>query len=441
MSIELVDGLSREVNVKKRKRGNSEGSIYQMKDGRWRAAVMVGWKVAPDGRRIPDRKLFTAMTRHEVAGDLTAALRDRDRGINIKPGKQTIGEFLATWLENTVKSSVRPKTYCSYEQMVRNHLSKTVPPEEWANRKLDAIPGLKDIRLSKLTLQHVQQFFSQKLAAGNSPALVKYLRVVLRIALNRALKEDLIARNVAALATPPNVEKREITPFTPEQSSRFLKAAMGHRLEALFTVGLATGMRSGECSALRWSDVDLEAASVTVRHTLQRVKQPGEKKGRLMLLPPKSKTSRRIIEMPATCVARLRAHQKRQRQERALAGSCWRETGHVFCSTIGTPIDDRKILKEFNALVEAAKLPKQRFHDLRHACVSLLAAQGVPLKVIAEILGHSDIRLTQDVYQHVYHESKLEAAAKMETLLAGISASSDGVATSVATNLASAKPN
>lgn len=410
-----------------------------MKDGRWRAAVMAGWKIAPDGRRTPERRVFTAATRHDVAEDLTAALRDRDRGINIRPGKQTVGDFLAGWLENTVRAAVRPKTYRSYEQMVRNHLAKTVPAEEWQKRHLDAVPGLKDVRLSKLTLQRVQQFLNEKLGAGNSPALVQYLRVVLRIALNEALNGDLIARNVAELATPPKSEKREISPFTPEQAGRFLKAAMGHRLETLFTVGLAVGLRSGECSALRWPDVDMDAGRITVRHTFQRVKQPDEKKGHLMLLPPKSEKSRRTIELPATCVAGLRAHKQRQEQERALAGSRWKDTSHVFTSTIGTPIDDRKILKEFNTLVEAAKLPKQRFHDLRHACISLLGAQGVPLKVIAEIVGHSDVRLTQNVYQHVYQEAKTEAAAKMDALLSGIATASENVvATSVATNQAPA---
>ncbi len=113
-----------------------------------------------------------------------------------------------------------------------------------------------------------------------------------------------------------------------------------------------------------------------------------------------------------------------------MAGADWQVTGHVFTSSIGTPIDDRKILKEFNALVETAKLPKQRFHDLRHACVSLLGAQGVPLKVIAEIVGHSDIRLTQNVYQHVYQEAKAEAAAKMDTFLtSGFGAAQNPVAT------------
>jgi integrase len=155
----------------RRKRGNSEGSIYHMKDGRWRAAVMVGWKVAPDGARIPTRKIFTAGTRHEVAEELTAALRDRDRGIPINVGKQTVGVFLAAWLENTVRPSVRPKTYRSYEQMVRCHLVKDIPEAEWQTRKLDAVAGLRDVQLSKLALQRVQQFFNEKLKAGNSPAL------------------------------------------------------------------------------------------------------------------------------------------------------------------------------------------------------------------------------------------------------------------------------
>jgi integrase len=326
--------------------------------------------------------------------------------------------------------------------MVRNHLSKTVPADEWKKRKLDAIPGLKNVPLSKLTLQHVQQFFNEKLNAGNSPALVKYLRVVLRIALNEALKGDLVARNVAELATPPKVERREIVPFTAEQAGRFLKAAMGHRLEALFTCGLAVGLRSGECSALQWADIDMDTGKLTVRHTLQRVKAPGEKKGRLTELPPKSEKSRRMIDLPTTCLSGLRVHQKRQEHERAVCGSHWKSTGYVFTSTIGTPIDDRKILKEFNSLVEAAKLPKQRFHDLRHACVSLLRAQGVDVKVIAEILGHSDIRLTQNVYQHVYQEAKTEAAAKMDALLTGLANTPEKpVATKVATNQARSPVN
>jgi integrase len=362
---------------------------------------------------------------------MTLVLRDQHRGIKIDPTKQTVGELLTAWLENTAKPSVRPKTYRSYEQMVRNHLAKTVPSDEWKEHQLDSVPGLKDVPLSKLTLQGVQQFFNDKLKAGNSPALVRYLRAVLRLPLNEAVRSDLIPRNVAALATPPKVEKREIVPFTPEQAGRFLKAALGHRLEALFTSALAVGLRSGECSALRWPDVDLAKGLVIVKHTLQRKKGEG-----LVLMPAKSEKSRRNVELPAACVKVLRAHKEHQDQERLLAGSRWKETGHVFTSTIGTPIDDRKILKEFNSLVAAAKLPKQRFHDLRHACISLLAAQGVPVKVIAEIVGHSDVRLTQNVYQHVYQDAKHEAANKMDELLTRLATAPETlVATEVATRI------
>jgi len=175
--------------------------------------------------------------------------------------------------------------------------------------------------LAKLPLDRMQHFWKEKLTAGNTPELLKYLRVVLRIALNVAVKSDLAPRNVATLSTPPKTEKREITPFTLVQAGRFLKAALGHRLEALFTSGLAVGLRSGECSGLRWRELDMDAGEITVRHTLQRVKLPGEKKGHIALLPPKSAESRRTLCLPAICLTRLRAHRERQQQERSLAGS------------------------------------------------------------------------------------------------------------------------
>jgi len=384
-----------------KRRANREGSVYQLTDGRWRAAI------SSEGRRV----VFTAHTQGEVVDELTKAREKIRQGLPIG-GKQTVGQFLAAWLEHTVKPSVWPKTYRSYEQMVRNHLAKTAPPAEWQERGLDSLPGLKDVPLSKLTKQRLQKFFADKLTAGNSPALCNYLRVVLRIALHEAVSGELIGRNVAALVKLPKVETREITPFTLQESARLLKAAMSHRLEALFTVGLAMGIRSGECSALRWCDVDFDAGKVHVRHTLQRIVG-----GPLTLMPTKSKKSSRTLDLPDSCITALRAHQVRQEQERQIAGRRWRETDHLFTTSIGTPIDDRKILKEFNSLTTAAKLPKQRFHDLRHACTSLLAAQGVPVKLISEILGHSDIRLTQNIYNHVYSEDKRGAADKMSALL------------------------
>jgi integrase len=404
------------------KRGNGEGSIYQMSDGRWRAAVSIGYQ---GGK--PKRKTITAQTRTEVADRLKKVLHDQSRGLNINTDKQTTGQYLDAWLENTARPSIRPKTYRSYEQTVRNHLNKTKLSEaDRVKLKLDSVAGLGAVPLSKLTLQVVQKWMNEKLKAGNSARQVSYCRTVLRIALGEAVKADLIPRNTAALAKPPRVEDREVQPFTPEEAGRFLAAAKGHRLEALFTCGIAMGLRSGEAAGLRWQDVNLEDGIITVRLAIQRQKGLG-----LVLVPPKSKKGRRTVELPGVCVAALRRHAELQDLERAVAGSRWIESGHVFTSGIGTPIDDRKILKEFNALVSVAKLPKQRFHDLRHLAISLLAAQGVPLKVIADIVGHSDIRLTQNVYQHVFQPAKRDAADKMDRLLTGLA--ENGVATSVAT--------
>src|SRR4051794_4625527 len=130
-----------------KRRGQREGSIYQMKDGRWRAAISIGWKRNEAGEVVWHRRVFTGRTREAVHEEMTAELCKQQRGINVDSPKQTMGEFLATWLEDTVRPSVRPKTYRSYEQMVRNHIAKTVPPAEWKNTKLDSVPGLKDIQL------------------------------------------------------------------------------------------------------------------------------------------------------------------------------------------------------------------------------------------------------------------------------------------------------
>jgi integrase len=235
-----------------------------------------------------------------------------------------VGQFLTAWLEDAVKPSVRPKTYRSYEQMVRCHLVKNLTPEEIKQKGLDNVSSLGALPLTKLTLQVVQRWLNDKLKAGNSPSLVAYLRTVLRAAMAYAVRDDLLPRNPAALARPPRVERREVVPFNPEQAGKFLQAAMGHRLEALFTCALAVGLRSGEASALRWEeDVDLDAGQITVHHTLQRQKGVG-----LVLVPPKSDKGRRTVELPAVCVNALKRHRETQRIERQLAGNRWQETGH-----------------------------------------------------------------------------------------------------------------
>jgi integrase len=333
------------------RRGHGEGSIYQRtSDGRWIASVDLG---CVNGKRR--RKTLSARSRKEVAEKLKKVLREQQQGLPIHADRQTVGQYLDTWLTEVIKSSVRPKTYRSYEGIVRIHLS----------------PVLGRFQLAKLTPQHVQQLLNAKRAAGLAPRSVQYLRDVLRNALGQAMKWGLVTRNVATLVEPPRVPHHEMRFLSPDQARALLAAACGERLEALYKVALALGLRQGESLGLRWEDVDFAAGTLRVRYALQRVD------GTLQLVEPKTSQSRRTLIMPATVATALEAHRDHQALDRAAAGDRWVETGMVFTTTKGTPLDARNVTGWFKKLLATAGLPDMRWHDLRHSCASLLLAQRV----------------------------------------------------------------
>ena len=226
------------------------------------------------------------------------------------------------------------------------------------------------------------------------------------------MKWILVARNSAALVDPPRVERREITPLDPEQAKTLVEQCLDHRLGALFTVAVALGLRHGETLGLRWAeDVELDSGVLHVRQALQR------RKGGIFFVVPKSKRSRRSVAMPAVVTAALKTHRVRQLEERMVAGSRWVESGLVFTTRRGTPLDPSNVTKAFHELLVSAGLPRIRIHDLRHTAATLLLAQGVSPRVIMEILGHSQISLTMDTYSHVLPALQREAAEQMDAVL------------------------
>lgn len=374
------------------RRGPNEGNIYLRADGRWVARVNLGYEA---GRRR--RKCFYGHTRREVQEKLTRALRELQQGLPIATDeRQTVEEFLRRWLADAVRPSVRPKTYTTYEGYVRRNL----------------VPELGRIPLAKLGPQHVQTMLNQALATGLSPRSVNHIRAVLRRALNQAVRWSIVPRNVATLVDVPRVPRFEIRFFTPDEARHFLEVARGDRLEALYTLALAVGLRQGEALGLRWEDVDLERGVLNVRHSLQRIG------GKLVLVEPKTRLSRRAIALPPFAVLALRQHRRRQVQDQLWAGPRWEEQGLVFTSSIGTPLDGSNVTHRLQRLLSKAGLPRQRFHDLRHSTATLLLAQEVPARVVMEILGHSQIGLTLNTYSHVIPSLQEEAARRMEELLA-----------------------
>lgn len=201
-----------------------------------------------------------------------------------------------------------------------------------------------------------------------------------------------------------SLQNRQSDSSRPPEDDRYL---------ALYITALGTGLRQGELLGLRWEDVDLDAGRVRVRHTLANVG------GTLTLLEPKTERSRRNVMLPDSVTAALRAHRTRQRMERLVAGSRWVDSGHVFTSTIGTPLHAATVTRAFQAALARAGLPHSRFHDLRHAAATFLLARGMTLEDVKNLLGHSSITLTSNTYGHVLEQRQRQVAQAMDAVLGG----------------------
>ena len=370
------------------RRAKGEGSIFRRKDGRW-----VGRTQNDAGQRY----FVYGKTQRDVHQQLTVIKRDLQQGIPPITGRMTVAVYLESWLIDSAQSTVRESTFVSYRSIVRNHL----------------IRQLGKVQLTKLTPQMIERFLNERLATGLSARRVQYLHAVLRRALNRAMKAGYVGRNVAMLVDPPRVPHTEIAPLTPSQARTLLEAAKGDRLEALYSVALALGLRQGEALGLRWEDVDFESGLIHVRFELQRI----ERQNRLVEL--KTRRSHRTLAMPPYIAGQLKEHGARQREDRVLLGPEWHVSDFVFTSQTGRPLSGTYVTHAFQRLLKRAGLPKKRFYDLRHSCATLLLVQGVPARVVMEILGHSQIGLTMNTYTHVLPELSRAAANGMQKFLDG----------------------
>lgn len=372
------------------KRGNGEGSISRRGGGGWMGQYTVH---AAGGKK---RRTVYGKTRAEVAKKLARALADREDGLVFDAGGQTVGEYLDRWLADSVKGSVRPKTFESYEWLVRKHIA----------------PALGRIKLASLNAAHLQGLYRSKLDAGLSARTVRYVHAVMHRALKQALRWGLVPRNVSEAVDPPKLQRKEIKPLSRGEARRLLEAARDNRLEALYVLAVHCGLRQGELLGLRWEDIDLEAATLQVRRVLTTAKE-GPK-----FTAPKTARSRRTIMLNRQAVEALRRHHDRQFEESTQFADEWQDYGLVFATTAGTPINPRNLTgRSFKPLLKQADLPDIRFHDLRHTCATLLLSSGVHPKLVQELLGHATIAITLDTYSHVLPGMGDQAANAMETAL------------------------
>jgi integrase len=354
------------------------------------------------------RKRVTRYAGTEAAAleELKRLRRELDSGrLVANTGQMTMEDYLEYWLTELLPGTVKPTTEASYADMTRRHI----------------VAGLGHQYLAKLTRDDVRRFIRQLARTKSqrrgedrvlSARTVQYVHSILRRALEDARREELTGRNVAREVSPPRYERREFEPLSPQEARALLAVAADDRLYAAYVLALLLGLRRGELLGLRWSAVDLRRGTLRVQVSLQRVG------GQLAFTSPKTRRSRRAMPLPRAVVKVLREHKQRQAVERAEA-ELWADEDLVFATSIGTPIEPRNLSRHFEALRERAKLRKVRFHDLRHGCASLLFELGVPLRMVMEILGHSQISTTSDIYTHVMPAQYREVADALDAWFDG----------------------
>ncbi|MFF8896080.1 tyrosine recombinase XerC [Streptomyces lydicus] len=408
--------------AKPKKNSNNEGTIYQRKDGRWEGSAYV---LTSDGTY--KRRSVYGRTWDDAHEKLTRLKADSLNGLPVATSKITLSAYLAYWLANVAKSKVRRTTYVNYESLVRNYITA-----DFGKKKLARLTA-RDIRafLTKTAAtcqccvqgkdknrpEHKQRCCALGKCCKKLPSdrTVRFLLVLLRAALQHAVREDELPRNVARNVELGMGTKREIEPLTAEEGRRLLAAARSNRLWAAYELAVRIGLRRGEVLGLRWSDVDLYEGVVTVRQALQRVG------GELLIVAPKTQRSARRVALPPECVTALRAQRAQQIADGKAAGDAWKGHGHglVFTTKNGTPIEPRNLNRSFEALCARAEVRRVRFHDLRHTCASLLHEQGADARMIMEVLGHSSIRVTMDIYTFVRLDSQRSAFDRVGDALRG----------------------
>lgn len=345
-------------------------------------------------------------SKRKAQATLTRVLADYQDGRGLPLTRQqteTLGQYLTRWL-GIHSHQIRKSTARQYSRVVDKRLA----------------PGIGHLPLTQLRPDVLQAYFIQEHDARRNDNRPGHLSVrsvqieyaVLRRALNDAVRWGLIDHNPLRAVDQPKPPKPEFHPWSPQDADQFLRHAEGSRFYAIYLLLLTTGMRIGEACGLRWADVDLDARTITVQHTLLYGRHEG-----LHLGPTKTGRGRMVPIGPDTARV-LRHHRVQQAQARLLAGSAWQDDGFMFTTALGQPLNPTgAVYTTFRRLTTGAGLPPIRLHDLRHTSATLLLQAGVHPKVVQERLGHSTIQVTMDTYSHVTPTMQRDASERIDAIV------------------------
>ena len=375
-----------------------KGSIRQRSRGTWQLRYDV--LDAETGKRRYASETIRG-TKKEAEKVLTERLAAVETGNYVRKNRESLAQFLESWLDVYASTHTKPRTFMGYRGNVLRYI----------------IPCLGGLQIQSLTPRHIQDFHKWMLEKGLSNQSVVHAHRVLSEALGHAVIWGVIPKNPAEGISPPCPTPKEVEVWSMEDIESFSEASKESRFHDAFMLALYTAMRRSELTGLRWDGVDFSTNTIRVTGTLQRVTGHG-----LLAGQPKNKTSRRAISIWRVTADLLHSIRGKQLALQAELGDLYQnEAGYVFTNERGRPRDSNRLSREFRKVVKVAGLPYATLHSLRHDHVALMLADGASIKSISERLGHSKPSMTLDVYGHLLPTIQVQAAEALERRLSGLS--------------------
>jgi integrase len=377
-----------------------KGSVRQRSKGSWEIIYDMGADPVTGGRR--QKSQTVKGTKRDAQRALREVLLSLEQGSYVKPNKITVGEWLSQWLKDYASMNTTDRTQENYSSAVKCHL----------------VPSLGKVILADLQPQHIQGYYAEKLSKGRadgkgglSARSVVYHHRILSKALNYAVKMGVVVRNVADFVQPPRVKRVTMNTLSTEEVTRFFEAAKETDYYVYFATLLYTGLRRGELLALRWRNLDLVKATLTVVETAYKLGN-----GDYIIKEPKTAQSRRTVSLPLSLVELLKVYRIDQELLRIQLGVSLDADDFVFIRPDGSPMNPSAVTLAFRRIIKKAGLKAIRIHDLRHTHATLMLKAGVNPKVVSERLGHANIGITLDIYSHVLPGMQEAAAEKFDKL-------------------------